>query len=282
MVDIADNSGKADLHVHTTASDGTMTPTWVVEMAANIGLGAVGIADHDTMGGIKEALDAGRRRNIILVPGVEINTDFGKHELHILGYFIDPDSSYLHDKLDYLRSERMTRGIRIVERLNQIGLKISMDRVKEIADGAVIGRPHIGRAIVEAGYTGSLNSAFGKYLVQGTPGFIDRYKLTPIDAIQIVKASGGVAVMAHPAKTHDDEIIPELVKAGLQGLEAYHTDHTSQQRRRYIKMAKKYDLLVTGGSDFHGPDNMKDIEIGNAVCDLSVVQQLRELAGNRD
>lgn len=281
MVDIIDNSDKADLHVHTTASDGTATPAQVVEMAAKIGLGAIGIADHDTIGGIKEALDAGKRNNIVVVPAVEINTDFGKHELHILGYFIDPDSTYLHEKLDYLRSERMTRGIRIVERLNQIGLKISMDRVKEIADGAVIGRPHIGRAIVESGYAGSLNSAFGKYLVQGTPGFIDRYKLTPVDAIQIVKASGGVPIMAHPAKAHDDEIIPELVAAGLQGFEAYHTDHTSQQRRRYIKMAKKYNLLVTGGSDYHGPDNMKDIEIGNAVCDFAVVDQLRKLAENK-
>lgn len=282
MINEIANSNKADLHVHTTASDGTITPTQVVEMAAKIGLGAIGIADHDTMGGIKEALDTGYRNNITVVPGVEINTDFGKHELHILGYFIDPDSAYLHEKLDYLRSERMSRGIRIVERLNQIGLKISMDRVKEIADGAVIGRPHIGRAIVEAGYAGSLNSAFGKYLVQGTPGFIDRYKLTPVDAIQIVKASGGVAIMAHPAKTHDDEIISELVEAGLQGLEAYHTDHTSRQRRRYIKMAKKYNLLVTGGSDYHGPDNIKDIEIGNAVCDFDVVNQLRELADRKD
>ncbi|MHB1457914.1 MAG: PHP domain-containing protein [Armatimonadota bacterium] len=278
MVDLIDNSGKADLHVHTTASDGTATPTQVVEMAAKIGLGAIGIADHDTMGGIRESLNAGIQNNIVVVPAVEINTDFGKHELHILGYFIDPDSTYLHEKLDYLRSERMTRGIRIVERLNQIGLKISMDRVNEIADGAVIGRPHIGRAIVEAGYAGSLNSAFGKYLVQGTPGFIDRYKLTPVDAIQIVRASHGVPIMAHPAKTHDDEIISELVAAGLQGFEAYHTDHTSQQRRRYIKMAKKYNLLVTGGSDYHGPDNMKDIEIGNVVCDFAVVEQLRELA----
>ena len=172
----------------------------------------------------------------------------------------------------------MTRGIKIVERLNQLGLKIRMNRVKEIADGAVIGRPHIGRAIVEAGYAGSLNSAFGKYLVQGTPGFIERYKLTPVDAIGIIHASGGVAVMAHPAKSRNDEIIPELVEAGLQGLEAYHTDHSSHQRKRYIKLAKKYNLMVTGGSDYHGPENVKDIEIGNAVCDLTVVDQLREIA----
>lgn len=272
---------QADLHVHTMASDGTETPSRVVEMAFDAGLAAVGICDHDTIGGLNEALAAGERMGITVVSGIEINTDSERHEIHILGYFIDPESPILSERLDHLRSERMNRGVKIVNQLNQIGIGISMDRVREIADGATIGRPHIARAMIEAGYVASVNSAFGKYLVRGAPGFVERYKLSPMEAIQIIRQSGGVAVMAHPASSHRDEIIPELVDAGLQGLEAYHTDHTSHQRKRYIKLAKKYDLVVTGGSDYHGPNMTKDIPVGNATCDASVVHRLHELAEQR-
>ncbi|MHB1000194.1 MAG: PHP domain-containing protein [Armatimonadota bacterium] len=271
----------ADLHVHTTASDGTESPEQVVEQAYNAGLAAIGIADHDTIEGVRSALETGERTGIIVVPGVEINTDCGANELHMLGYFIDINSNVLQEHLVYLRDQRMNRGQKIVDRLNQIGININMDRVRELAAGGAIGRPHIARAMVEAGYVSSVNSAFGKYLVRGTPAYVERYKLTPVEAIQIIRDSGGVAVMAHPGSSHNDDLIPDLVNAGMKGIEAYHTDHSSHQRKHYLKVAKKYNLVATGGSDYHGPNMMKMIPIGNVTCDISVVHRLKELADER-
>lgn len=268
---------KADLHIHTSASDGVYSPSKIVAMAKQIGLGAIGICDHDTINGLDEGLKAGEQQGLIVVPGIEINTDFGQNELHILGYYIDLNSPILNERLNHLRSERLNRGIRIVNKLNQAGINISMDKVQEIADGATIGRPHIARTIIDAGYASSLNSAFGKYLVRGTPGYVERYKLTPIEAIKIITDSNGIPVMAHPGNCHKDEVIPQLVNAGLKGIEVYHSDHTSHQRKHYKQIAEKYKLIATGGSDYHGPNVIHNITIGNATCDITVVDQLKQM-----
>ena len=277
---------RADLHVHTTASDGTLTPEQTVREAARIGLGAVGIADHDTVDGIAPGIAAGRQLGVIVVPAVEINTDFGKDEIHILGYYIDYKSPALNAHLSRLRNERAERGRRIVERLNEMGLNVNLDRVFQIAGKGSVGRPHIARAIVEAGYASSMNGAFGKYLIRGAPAYVPRHKLTPSQAIDIIREAGGVAVLAHPGNSKCDELIPELVKAGLQGIEAYHTDHSSAKTRHYIEIARRYGLVATGGSDSHGPNNLKTVPIGHVTVDLTVVDKLRELAegvqGSRD
>jgi 3',5'-nucleoside bisphosphate phosphatase len=265
----------ADLHVHTTASDGTLTPEQTVQEAARLGLEAVGIADHDTIAGIEPALAAGRDAGIIVVPAVEINTDFGSNEMHILGYYIDCASQSLNENLGRLRAGRLERGRMIVEKLNEIGLNISMDRVEEIAGGGAVGRPHIARALVEAGYVRSLNSAFGKYLVRGTPSYVPRYKLTPFQAVDIVLQAGGVPVMAHPGTNKHDEMIQQLVDAGLLGLEVYHSDHSSFQAKHYLKIAEKFNLIPTAGSDSHGPNNVKTIHIGHVTCDISIVHRLQ-------
>lgn len=264
----------ADLHVHTTASDGTLTPEETVREAARVGLEAVGIADHDTIAGIAPGLAAGHEVGVIVVPAVEINTDFGSSEIHVLGYYIDPASESLNENLTLLRNGRLERGRKIVEKLNEIGINISMDRVEEIAGGAV-GRPHIARALVEAGYSRDMNGAFGRYLVRGTPTYVPRYKLTPLQAIEIIRDAGGVPVLAHPGTNKHDEMIPELVENGLVGIEVYHSDHSSFQSKHYLKIAEKYGLIPTGGSDSHGPGNVKTIAIGSVTCDISVVHRLR-------
>lgn len=271
---------RADLHVHTTASDGTLTSEEVVREAARIGLAAVGIADHDTILGLGPGLAAGNEVGVIVVPAVEINTDFGKDEMHMLGYYIDPESKSLAEHLETLRNGRLDRGRKIVGKLNEVGVNISMDRVVEIAGSGSIGRPHIARAIVEAGYARTMEGAFGRYLIRGKPTYVPRYKLTPFQAMEIIREAGGVAVLAHPGTHKHDELIPKLVEAGLQGLEVYHTDHSSFQARRYAEIARRYDLIPTGGSDSHGPNNIKTVEIGSVTVDISVVDRLKEARGN--
>jgi predicted metal-dependent phosphoesterase TrpH len=272
---------RVDLHVHTSASDGTLSPAEVVQEAKQIGLAGVGIADHDTVDGLGPAISAGRELGIVVVPGVEINTDYDNEELHMLGYFIDPDSEYLRDRLQYLRSARADRAIKIVERLKELGVHISIEKVREFAGGGAIGRPHIARAIVEAGYAPSLSAAFGKYLVRGAPAYVPRYKLTPFEAVEIIHNAGGVAVFAHPGLAHHDELIPELVKVGLEGIEVYHTEHTPAQSAHYLRLAEKYNLVPTGGSDSHGPNNIKTVEIGSVTVDIEVVEKLQYLAQKR-
>ena len=252
---------RADLHIHTTASDGTLTPEQVVREAARIGLGAVGIADHDTVGGIETGLAAARETGIIFVPAVEINTDYGKDEVHVLGYFVDHQSPSLNAHLQRQRNARLERGKRMVERLNELGVNISFERVQEIAGGGAIGRPHIARAIVEAGYASLLNEAFGKFLIRGAPAYVARHKLTPFQAIEMVLEAGGVAVLAHPGIHKHDELIAKLIEAGMRGIEAYHTEHSSVQAAHYVEVARRYNLIVTGGSDSHGPNNLKTVAI---------------------
>jgi predicted metal-dependent phosphoesterase TrpH len=215
----------ADLHIHTTASDGILTPEETVHEAVRAGMTAIAITDHDTLGGIAEAVEAGRHAGLTVVPGVEINTDFGQSEVHMLGYFIDTESGPLKEELEKLRGYRADRAQAMVEKLRENGVMITFDMVKEIAGSGSIGRPHVARAIVQAGYCGGLNGAFGKYLVRGAPGYVPRSKLSPFKAIEIIRASGGVAAMAHPGSSKHDELIPQFAEAGMQGLEVYHTDH---------------------------------------------------------
>ncbi len=268
---------RADLHVHTTASDGTLTPEEAVHEAARAGLYAIGIADHDSVDGIDRALAVAEDAGVVVVPGIEINTDVEKDELHILGYFVDHHSPVFREHVGKLKACRFDRGKAIVEKLNAVGVNISFQRVKEIADDASIGRPHVARAIVEAGYTGSINGAFGKYLIRGMPGYVERYKLTPVEAVKIVLEAGGVPVLAHPGHGKMAEpMLPELIEAGLRGLEAYHTDHDPKARKRFARMAECLGLIATGGSDSHGPGMVKDIRIGHATVGATAVVRLRE------
>lgn len=269
---------RADLHVHTTASDGTLSPGDTVRRAAEVGLYAVGIADHDTISGIPSALSAGLEVGITVVPAVELNTDFGQREVHILGYYVDIGSPYLNEQLQHLQNGRRERGLEIVRKLNEMGISVSVERINEIADGTALGRPHIARAIVEAGFAKGMGAAFGKYLVRGASAYVPRFKLTPEQAVEIILKAGGAPVLAHPGINKQDEIIPMLAEAGLKGLEVYHTEHSRAQTRRYKRLAARHGLIPTGGSDSHGPDNVKTVEIGSVTVDMEVVYALQSAA----
>jgi len=270
---------QADLHIHSTASDGGMSPAEVVNEAARAGLAAFAITDHDTIDGLGEAEEAAKSAGVECVPGVEIGADFGASEVHILGYFIRPESVTLRDALRRLREARLERGAKIVRKLRDLGVPVTMDRVLEIAGGGSVGRVHIAQAIQETGAVHSMNAAFGKYLTRGAAAFVPRLRMSPEEVVCLVNAAGGAACLAHPSKIGWDGIIPELQKCGLRGLEVYHTDHSEQVSRRYESLATRYGLIPTGGSDSHGPRTDKPVAVGSVSVHHSVTEHLRLAAG---
>ena len=267
---------RADLHLHTTASDGALSPTKMVESAATIGLSGIAITDHDTVDGIEEALRAGRKLDIDVIPGIEISSIYqDKIEVHILGYFVDHHNEVFVEKLKILKNARWERGMKMVERLNSAGIAISFERVIEIAQGGAIGRPHIARAMHEIGVVSSMDSAFGKYLQYGGIGYVPRYKVTPSEAVQMILDAGGVPGCAHVAKLKRDELIVSLMSEGLRAVEVYHPDHGPASSRFYRKFAEKRELIVTGGSDAHCFKGDKHPGVGAVSVPYDVVEQLR-------
>lgn len=271
-------NARADLHLHTTASDGQLAPAQVVEEAARVGLAAIAISDHDTVAGIAEATAAGKRLGIEVVPAVEINTDIGAVEVHVLGYFIDWKSEKFEHQLLKLRNGRLERGKKIVEKLRALGIPITMDQVLAIAGSGSICRPHVARALYEAGVVESTGDAFSRFLVRGAPAYVERIKLSPYDAVLIVVDAGGVAGFAHPAHTGHDELIPLLIKSGLGAIEVFYPNQPPEVTQRYQALARKFGLIATGGSDAHGSVTDGGTCIGAATVDLRVVEQLREAA----
>jgi predicted metal-dependent phosphoesterase TrpH len=254
---------RIDLHTHSTASDGLLSPTELVRQAHEAGLDLIGLVDHDTTGGLAEAQAAGARLGVTIIPGVEINTDLrGGGEAHVLGYYISPDDPSLVASLGALRDARERRGERMADRLRDAGFNISWERVRELAGGAV-GRPHVARALIEAGYATDVSDAFARYLSKGQVGYIPRYKLAPEDAIHIIRAARGVPVLAHPSYVPnlEERVLPELAEVGLEGLECYYGQYDAATEGRLLALAKRFGLIATGGSDYHGP-NMHPTPLG--------------------
>lgn len=267
---------KVDLHIHTTASDGTSTPQQVVQLAAQRKLRAIAITDHDTVGGILEAKAEGHRLGIEVIPGVEINTDYNHQEIHILGYFIRYKDRDLQTRLENLQKARLIRIRKMVDRLPGLGLPIELKRVLELAGEGSVGRPHIGMAMTEKGYVASVAEAFQRYLGLGRPAFVPRYALTPAEAVRIIRKAGGIAVWAHPGLAQRDCLMAELVEAGLRGLEVYYPEHTPDMVRHYLALAQKYQLVVTGGSDYHGSGTGYRAELGDVTVAYEAVDQLKQ------
>jgi len=272
-----------DLHTHTTASDGTLTPRELVSLAVEIGLSAIAITDHDTVGGVEEALSEGRKLGLEVIPGIEISAEF-EREMHILGYYIDYCSPILQESLQRLQEFRKRRNPQIVEKLRQLGFLITIEEVEREAGGEIIGRPHIAKALVRKGYVKSIQEAFEYYLSDGKPAYIKKEKLTPQEAIQTILTAGGLPVLAHPkylALNQDrlGKLIDQLVQWGLKGIEVYYSAHSVGETRRYLALAKKYELLVSGGSDFHGI-NKPDIRLGRGFGNLNISYDLVEKIKN--
>ena len=252
-----------DLHVHSTASDGILSPAEVVAEAAARDVWLLSIADHDTTDGISEALTAAKEAGLTLVPAVELSVGAETHEIHVLGYFIDPDDQPLQDILRTLRGARDLRNEHIVARLKELGAPIDLARVREIAGDGSVGRPHIAKALIEAGHCASIGEAFGRYLARGKPGYVGRERLGPAEAAQAIRQAGGIPVLAHPGKLGHRRRIEEIVDTGMEGVEAYHSDHVEMDVKLILDIAEARNLLVTGGTDSHGPHPDRTVEIGS-------------------
>lgn len=268
-----------DLHTHTTLSDGSMTPEELVRYALDKGLAAVAVTDHDNVGGVSRALDEGDKLGIEVIAGVEISVDFST-EMHLLGYFPNGYSESILKMLEDLRVRRELRNHKIVIKLEEIGFDIIMEEVNSKAEGGIVGRPHIARALAEKGYVESMNEAFEKYLGVGKPAYFRKDKLLPQEGIGEIIRAGGIPVLAHPifiGLPYDrlDRLVGELAGNGLKGIEVFYSWHTEEQTSELLKIAEKYGLLVTGGSDFHGSFK-PDIEIGIGTGTLKVPYSLLE------
>ena len=241
-----------DLHLHSTQSDGSFSPTQVVQRAAKLGLSAISLTDHDSVAGVQEALNIGRDIGVEVIPGTELSAQEAGIDIHILGYFIDPANSDLLAYLQKFQDARRNRAEKIVARLNRLGVRITMAHVLHKAGDAAIGRPHVADVLVEEGFVFSHDHAFQKYLGYGKPAYQPKFVLTPREAVEVIHAAGGLASLAHPVLYRRDALIPDLIKQGLDGIEVMHVKHDRSDMRRYADMAKHYGLLTTGGSDCHG------------------------------
>lgn len=268
--------GCIDLHVHTSASDGTLAPRQVVALAASVGVRFLGVADHDSTEGIAEAIEAAASLPVEIVPAVEINAEYARTELHILGYYVDVNAPGLQRILSRLRDGRVQRARAMVDRLGALGLGIEWERVSALAGDGAVGRPHVAQALVEKGHADTVEQAFHRYIGRGRPGYVGRFKLSPPRAIEAIRAAGGLPVLAHPLSLMG--VVPDLARAGLAGLEAYYTGYSGQETHLLLELATKYGLLVTGGSDFHGLDVMPNAVLGGVDIPLSVIQELKRAA----
>lgn len=260
-----------DLHLHSTQSDGSFPPTQVVQRAAKLGLSAISLTDHDSVAGVQEAQNIGRDIGVEVIPGTELSAHEAGMDIHILGYFIDPTNSNLLAYLQKFQDARRNRAKKIVARLNRLGVRITMAHVLHKAGDATIGRPHVADVLVEEGFVFSHDHAFQKYLGYGKPAYQPKFVLTPREAVEIIHAAGGLASLAHPVLYRRDALIPDLIKQGLDGIEVMHIKHGRADVRRYSDMAKRYGLLITGGSDCHGDGRgqavMGTVQVPSAFLD---------------
>lgn len=266
-----------DLHTHSTASDGLFAPSDLLKQAREARLDILALTDHDTTDGIPEAQAAAKKLGIELIPGIEINTDIGGKEVHVLGYFLDYTQPALQEALRILRDSREKRGERMVAKLNKLGVDISWERVREIAQGSV-GRPHVAKALMEKGYVQSVPEAFEKYIGSKCPAYVPRYKLEPEDAVRLIASASGLPVLAHPI-THPGiatlkQRLPQMREAGLVGLETYYGPYTTEQEEALKALAKEFDLIPTGGSDYHGP-GIHPTPLGGRYVPYEAVERLK-------
>lgn len=242
-----------DLHTHSRRSDGVHEPEHLVELAAERGVRTLALADHDTLAGAEAAAAAGERCGVRVIPAVELNTESDWGDAHVLGYFLDPADGALEDRLRFLREHRAHRIEKMVANLTALGHAVALGRVLEIAGGGALGRPHLAQALYEAGHVPSYDAAFQTLIAKDAPGYVARTGLTPLEAVQLVRAHGGVPSLAHPATVSMlDALVERLVDAGLAGIECYYGSHTPAWTAHCLALADRHGVVPTGGSDFHG------------------------------
>ena len=269
-----------DLHLHSTASDGLLSPADLVARAAALGLSHIALTDHDTVAGLPEAAAAAARfPNLTLLPGVELSTDTDTGETHVLGYFIDTADAAFLAALERFRDSRLNRGRIMVDKLNGMGIDITWERVKEIAGEAAVGRPHIAMAMLEKRYIEKFEDAFHGFIEHGGPAYAEREKMTPAEAVGLILSARGLPVLAHPVTTGDPEgTVRTLKQAGLVGMEAYYHENRPEETEAMLALAERYELIVTGGSDFHG-EGIAGGALGGTEVPVEAAERLIARAG---
>jgi len=269
-----------DLHIHSTASDGSLSPPDVVRKSAENGLTIIALTDHDTVDGIVPALAAAKAfPQLKVIPGVEISADVPKGEVHVLGYFVDYNDRKLKATLERMRHSRQERAHGMVTKLGKLGVHIDWQRVQEIAGSGSFGRPHIAQAMLEKGYVKSLKEAFTKYISRDGPAYVERAKMTPQEAVELLLQANGLPVLAHPLYINDPEaMVIELKAAGLVGIEAYYDGYTAEEVSQLVSLANRYNLITTGGSDYHGLDASTETMIGGVDVPIESAERLIALA----
>jgi predicted metal-dependent phosphoesterase TrpH len=265
---------KVDLHMHTNHSDGFYPPAELVRKAKNTGIDVISITDHDNLSAIEEAAKLGDEIGVEVIPGVEISSDIGDREVHILGYFVETDNEELERYLAFFREERFKRAIRIVRKLNTLGLSIAIDDVTSIAKNSAIGRPHIAQAMHEKKLVSSYYEAFNKYIGNGCPAYEKKVHISPQSAFKIINDAGGLSFIAHPGYM-PESLLKELIEEGVDGIEVLHPSHSPQQVKFYKGIVGEYFLLESGGSDFHGGKREDENNFGRYYTNYSIVEAMR-------
>jgi hypothetical protein len=269
----------ADLHIHTTASDGRLAPDDIIEHAMQANLRYIAITDHDTVDGL---LYLNKRKRLTstttltVIPGIELSSDLPQYEVHILGYYLDIFNKELYNQLDVIVADRHKRIYRMIEKLDALGYLIEYEQVMQLAGQSTsLGRPHIAKALVQKGYFSKESEVFTTLLYKNGPAYVPHYKLAPAEAIQLIGQAGGIAVLAHPGLIGNDSVILDLIQAGIRGIEVYHPKHDAIQIQKYLAIANQYKLAVTGGSDFHAIPTRFPEKLGIFTIPATLVTQLQ-------
>jgi predicted metal-dependent phosphoesterase TrpH len=265
----------ADLHLHTQFSDGTFTPEELAGHGARLGFAALALTDHDTVEGCARMAAACAAAGIEFIVGAELTAEHEDTEVHILGYFLDAENQTLLTEIARFQAVRQQRIHEMVARLNAVNVPLEVESVFALANCKSPGRPHVARALVKAGLVGHLDEAFEKYLKKGRPAWVPKTKVSALESVGLIHQAGGLAVMAHPGLNRTDEIIPALVDAGLDGIECFHTKHSTALSERYLEIADRFHLLVTGGSDCHGFSKGKPL-IGGVKLPYEYVEKMKQ------
>lgn len=269
-----------DLHLHTTASDGRLTPAQLVRRAGRKGMRVIAVTDHDSTEGLPEAYEAGKEfPDLRIIPGIELSTDVPDGEIHMLGFFLDWKNPELQGILSDARDARADRGRRMVDKLNALGMNITWERVREIAGDAAVGRPHVAQAMLEAGYITTFAEAFDLYIGRNGPAYAEREKLTPVEAVRMVARLGGFASVAHPRDIMNlEDVLPELVEAGLAGIESYYYGYDREYVEYLVSLTERFGIIPTGGSDCHGIPGGAGGDVGEVDVPDSTAERMFALA----
>ncbi len=268
-------NGKVDLHTHTTHSDGANTPGELIQKVKAAGIDILSITDHDNINGIKEATQIGKSLGIEIIPGVEISSEIGNREIHILGYFFDIDNQELEHYLNFFREERVKRAGRIVNKLRSFGFNITLEDVLNKAKNSAVGRPHIAQVMLEKGIVSSYYEAFNKYIGNGSPAHEKKVHLSPQSAFRIISDAGGLSFIAHPGNLQES-LLKDLIESGVDGIEVIHPSHSAQQQRFYKGIVNSYFLLECGGSDYHGGKREDESNLGHYYTSTSAIFAMRK------